>query len=262
MLPAAAATLLMYSCQAPQEHIRYTTIGATLNERVVGFDDAPVYPKQYYRYPQLHNMPNAAAQDSLNRLLKLADFDALQADTQYLNVQRLDSLPSLEHEYIYAVEWIEISCLNDELISYSGMAEYSGGAHPSFDLYNARTLALNTLQPIPLDDLFVGDYRPFFKAQVAASKQLAKFVSNGAVEYDAEATLCSDVLDALLVHVDAMTTSANMLVSDTALSILQVDLREFGCPEYLRSVVEVRIPYRALAPYINPKGPLRHFLSR
>jgi hypothetical protein len=260
ILPIAAATLLTGSCQPTQEHISYTTISATLNEPVA-LGDTVFYPKQYYRYPQLHNMSNVVAQDSLNRLFKLADFDALQADTQYLSVQRVDSAAPHGRDYMYSFEWIQISCLTDELISYSGKAEYSGGAHPSYNLRKAHTIALNTLQPVPLDDLFVGDYRSFFKAQVAASKQLAEFVSNDTIEYDEWGDLCSDVLDALLAHVDTVSTSANMLVGDTALIILQVDFRDFGCPEVMRSVVEVRIPYRALAPYINAKGPLRHFLD-
>ena len=261
MLPIAAATLLVCSCQAPQEPIRYTTICATLNE-AVAVGDTVCYPRQFYRYPQLHRMANTAAQDALNRLLKLADFDDLQADAQYRNVQRLDSLPSFEHEYMYSCDRIQISCLNDELISYSGLTEYSGGAHPSFALRKARTLALNTLQPIPLNDLFVGDYRPFFKACLASSEQLAGFVSNNTVELNEWDASCNDILDALLVHVDTMSTSANMLVGDAALSIVQVDFRDFGCPEVMRGVVEVRIPYPALAPYINPAGPLRHFLGQ
>jgi hypothetical protein len=257
----AAATLIAGSCQTAQEHITYTTISATLNEPIAQFDTV-FYPKQYYRYPQLHNMPNTIAQDSLNRLLKPRGLDALQVGTQYLSVQRLDSLPSLEHEYIYSFEWIQVSHLSDELISYSGVTEYSGGAHPSYNLCKARTLALSTLQPIPLEELFVGDYRSFFKAQTAASKQLAEFVSNDTIEYDEWGTPCSDVLDALLRHIDTVSASGNMLVGDTALSILQVDFRDFGCPEVMRSVIEVRIPYPALAHYINAKGPLRHFLNR
>ncbi|MDR2813229.1 MAG: hypothetical protein LBB79_01010 [Prevotellaceae bacterium] len=260
MLPIVAATLLPYSCKTAPE-ISYTNISATLNDSIV-IDSNVFYPKQIYRYPQLRNMPNATAQDSLNRLFKLADFDALQADPQYADVLRLDSASYPENEYMFSFEWIQVSYLSDELISYSGMKEYSGGAHPSYELCKARTLALNTLQPIPLEELFVGDYKSFFKAQAASSKQLAGFASNDTIEYDELGSACNDILDAVLLHIDTMSASGNMLVSDTALSILQVDFRDFGCPEVMRSVIEVRIPYHTLAPYINPKGQLRQFLSR
>ncbi|MDR3189164.1 MAG: DUF4163 domain-containing protein [Prevotellaceae bacterium] len=261
MLPIASIAIPVCSCQRAPEQITYTTISATLNEPVAMVDTV-FYPKQIYRYPQLRNMDNTVAQDSLNRLFKLADFDALQADTQYSGVQRLDNEAAPEHDYMYSFEWIRVSYLSDELISYSGMTEYSGGAHPSYELRKARTVALSTLQPIPLEEMFVGDYKTFFREQAAASKQLAGFASNDTVEYDELGSACGDILDALLLHINAMTTSENMLVSDTTLSILQADFRDFGCPEVMRGVVEVRIPYRTLAPYVNPKGPLRQFLRR
>lgn len=256
----AAMTLLAYSCQTAPEYITYTTIRATLSEPVITEIDT-IYPTQIYRYPQLHNMDNIAAQDSLNRMFRLADYEALQADTQYDSVRLVDSVIYSELGYFYSSEWIEVSYLNDELISYNGMLEYSGGAHPSYELYKARTIALNTLRPIPLHDLFIGDYKSFFREQVVASKQLAQFVSNGVIEANEWGNVCNDILDALLQHVDTVSTTANMLVSDTTLSILQVDFRDFGCPEFMRNVIEVRIPYHELAPYINPKGYLRKFLK-
>ncbi|MDR1341900.1 MAG: DUF4163 domain-containing protein [Prevotellaceae bacterium] len=257
---ATAMTLLAYSCQTAPERISYTTISATLNDPVAATNDSAVYPKQIYRYPQLHNMDNAVAQDSLNRMFRLADYDALQADAQY-SVQLIDSVIHPEQEYLYSFEWIQVSYLNDELISYSGMQEYSGGAHPSYALYKARTIALNTLRPIPLHDLFTGDYRAFFREQAASSEQLAQFVSNGVIECDELGSACSDILDVLIQYIDTVSTTGNMLVGDTALSILQVDFRDFGCPEFMRDVIEVRIPYHKLAPYINPKGYLRKFLK-
>ncbi|MDR3365555.1 MAG: DUF4163 domain-containing protein [Prevotellaceae bacterium] len=261
VLPIAGAALLAGSCQSAPEHISYTNISATLNDSIT-LDGNVFYAKQFYRYPQLRSMANAAAQDSLNRLFKLADFDALQADAHYISVQRSDSISNLDNEYLYSFDWLQVSYLNDELISYSGMTEYSGGAHPSYELRKARTLALNTLQPIPLEEMFVGDYKSFFKAQSASSGRLAGFKSNDSIEYDELGSACGDILDALLLHIDTMTASDNMLVGDTALSILQADFRDFGCPEVMRNVIEVRIPYSTLAPYINPNGPLRHFLSR
>ncbi|MDR0712465.1 MAG: DUF4163 domain-containing protein [Prevotellaceae bacterium] len=257
----AAIAVLACSCKTESKHISYTTISATLNEPVMMYSDT-FYPKQIFRYPQLHNMSNAVAQDSLNRLFKLADFDALQADTHYSNVHHADNTYSPILEYMYSFDRIHISYLSDEIISYSGMQEYSGGAHPSYTLYKARTIALNTLQPIPLEDVFVGAYKSFFKAQIAASKQLAKFTSNDTIAYDELGSACGDILDALLLQIDTVNTTGNMLVSDTTLSILQADFRDFGCPEVMRGVIEVRIPYHALAPYINPKGQLRKFLRR
>ncbi|MDR0413927.1 MAG: DUF4163 domain-containing protein [Prevotellaceae bacterium] len=259
-LVVAAAAWFAYSCQTPQEHVSYTTISATYNEPVT-IDGGTFYPKQIYRYPQLYNMSNATAQDSLNRMFRLADYEALRADTQYVNVQLLDNASCPEQERFYSCEWIQVSYLSDELISYSGMQEYSGGAHPSYALLKARTIALNTLSPIPLRDLFTGDYRSFFREQVVSSKQLAQFVDNGVVEYDELGSVCGDILDALLQHIDTVSTTDNMLVGDTALSILQVDFRDYGCPEFMRNVIEVRIPYHELAPYINPKGYLRKFIK-
>ncbi|MDR1417535.1 MAG: DUF4163 domain-containing protein [Prevotellaceae bacterium] len=256
----AAITTITFSCQTAPEHISYTTISATLNDPVT-IEGNKFYPKQVYRYPQLSNMSNAIAQDSLNRMFRLADYDALQADTQYTSVELVDNVGHIEQEYLYSFEWIQISYLNDELISYSGMQEYSGGAHPSYTLCKARTIALNTLQPMLLQDLLVGDYKSFFKEKMAASEQLSQFVSNGVIEYDELGSACNDILDVMLQQIDTVSTTANMLVSDTALSILQADFRDYGCPEVMRSVIEVRIPYYELAPYINPKGYLRNFLK-
>jgi hypothetical protein len=260
-LAVAAAALLVCSCQTAPEHISYTTICATLNAPLT-IGNNVFYPKQAYRYPQLYNMANTAAQDSLNRMFRLADYGVLQADTMYADVQLIDDVNFLQEEYLYSFEWIQISYLNDKLISYSGMQEYSGGAHPSYTLYKARTIELSTLKPIPLHDLFMGDYKSFFRARVASSQQLAQFTANGAIEYDEMSSACDDILDALLLHIDTISNTANMLVGDTALSILQVDFRDYGCPEVMRNVVEVRIPYHELAPYINPKGYLQELLKK
>ncbi|MDR0687095.1 MAG: DUF4163 domain-containing protein [Prevotellaceae bacterium] len=257
----AVAALLVCSCQTAPEHISYTTICATLNAPVT-IDNNVLYPKQAYRYPQLYNMANTAAQDSLNRMFRLADYGVLQADTMYADVQLIDDVSFLQEEYLYSFEWIQISYLNDKLISYSGMQEYSGGAHPSYTLYKARTIELSTLKPIPLHDLFRGDYKSFFRARVASSQQLAQFTANGAIEYDEMNSACDDILDALLLHIDTISNTANMLVGDTALSILQADFRDYGCPEVMRNVAEVRIPYHELAPYINPKGYLQELLKK
>jgi hypothetical protein len=259
---AVATLVAALGCNAPLPEVSYTTISATVNDPIK-LDEVPHYPKQIYCYPTVSGMSSAAVQDSLNRLFKIADLSLLRADSQYVNVQEIDSYGYPESDRFFSYEWLKVSYISNELVSYSGMEEFDGGAHPSYTLRKGHTIALSNFRPIPLDNLFKGDYRQFFKQKIAALLQTfdLEFEGNGTVEPDEFGSTCGDVLDVLLLRMDTVSTTANMLLSDSTLSILQVDFRDFGCPEAMRGVIEVCIPYSELVPYINRAGYLRRFIK-
>jgi hypothetical protein len=258
LLAAAAFT---FGCQTSQPEVRYTTIEATLAQ-AIKFGNEVVYAKQIFRYPQISGMKNKAAQDSLNYLFMLVDIAQLRADSSYINIHQLSDSAVLEHGRMYSHDKVTVHYVDNNLISYSGMMEFNGGAHPSFVLHHGKTLAVATLTPIRLDDLFTGDYKTFFKQQIAASKQFENFTSDGVVTLDEFGSACYDMLDALLQQMDSVTTTANMVITDSAVNILQIDFRDFGCPEFMRDVVEVSIPYALLKPYINSKSYLNRFITK
>ena len=266
ILPLLAAAAVACSGCTSQPEVRYTIIDATLKQ-AVAFGSEAEYAKQIYRYPQISGMKNRWAQDSLNRLLKLADMAEIIADSSYGEIIGTfnappQHTPTVARGRMYSHDEIEVRYVDNALVSYSGMMEFDGGAHPSFQLRHGTTLAVATLAPIPLSDLFADDYKAFFKQQIIASPQLNSFASDGAVTLNELGSACDDVLDALLLEMDSATTTANMVVTDSAVSILQVDFRDFGCPEAMRGVVEVSIPYALLKPYINPKGYLNRFIIK
>jgi hypothetical protein len=258
MLTLAA---LACGCQTSMPEVRYTNIEATSAEAITFADNVVEHAKQTYQFPQVSGMKNRTAEDSLNRLFKLVDLAALKADSAYINVHTFPDDIEPQYGRMYSNEYIRVHYADNDLISFSGMQEYAGGAHPSYTLLPGKTLAVGTLAPIALGDLFKGDYKRFFKQQVAASAQLKDFESDGEVTLNELGNACYDVLDALLLHMDSVTTTANMVVTDSAISILQVDFRDFGCPEVMRAVVEVSIPYAQLQAYINPKGYLKRFIK-
>ncbi len=260
ILPIMAVAALTYGCHTSQPEVHYTTIEATIAQ-AIETGGSMEYPTQAYCYPQLSGMKNVAAQDSLNRRLKLADAATLSADSTYSKVTVGQGKRQLKFGRMYSHAWAEVSYVDNDLVSYYGMEEYDGGAHPSFVLHKGQTLAVSTLKPIPLSDLFTGDYKEFFKQQIRSSEQLKGFTSDGIVTLNEFGNPCDDVLDALLLQMDSVSTTANMLVSDSTLSILQVDFRDFGCPEVMRGVVEVRIAYPLLQPYIKANGYLSRFLK-
>jgi len=252
---------LACSCQTSQPEVRYTTIEAT-PAQAIKFGGEVEYAKQTFRYPQIIGMKNEAAQDSLNRLFKLADITQLNADSSYINVRQLSNDAVPEYGRMYSHDELTVHYVDNDFVSYSGMTEFNGGAHPSFVLHHGKTLAVSTLSPIKLNALFSGDYKHFFKQKIIASTQFKSFTNNGVVTLNEFGSACDDMLDALLLQMDTVTTTANMVVTDSAVSILQVDFRDFGCPEVMRGVVEVSIPYAQLKPYINPKGYLNRFIIK
>lgn len=253
--------ILAYSCQTSKPEVRYTNIEATSAEAITFAENVVEHAKQTYRFPQVSGMKNKVAEDSLNRLFKLVDLASLKADSSYINVHTFPDSVTPQYGRMYSNEYITVHYVDNDLISFSGMQEYDGGAHPSFELLPGKTLAVGTLDPIALSDLFVGDYKDFFKQQIAASAQLKDFESDGEITLNEFGNACYDVLDALLLRMDSVTSSANMVVTDSAVSILQVDFRDFGCPEVMSDVVEVRIPYAQLQAYINPRGYLKRFIK-
>ena len=249
------------SCHTLQPTVEYTTVEATLAQPIA-VGNAVEYVKQTFCYPQLSGMKNRATQDSLNRLLQRVNLAQLSADSSYTNVRQLSSDAVPEYGRMYSHDEVRVHYVDNDLVSYSGMTAFDGGAHPSFVLRHGATLAVATLAPIRLSELFVDDYKAFFKQQIAASKQLAGYTGDGVVTLNELGVACDDLLDALLLRMDSVTTTANMVVTDSALSILQVDFRDFGCPEVMRGVVEVSIPFALLKPYVNPKGYLYRFVAR
>ncbi len=257
-LTIIAVAAIVCSCETSKPEVTYTSIEATLAEPIK-FDSDVEYARQTYRFPQISSMQNKVAEDSLNRLFKLANITQLQQDNNYINVHLLADNTTPEYGRMYSHESITVYYVDNDLVSFGGMTEYAGGAHPSFTLLPGKTVAVKTLAPIELTALFTGDYKNFFKQKIAASEQLKEYTSDGMITLNEFGNACNDVLDALLLQMDSTTTTVNMVVTDSALSILQVDFRDFGCPEVMRAVIEIRIPYSELTPYINPKGYLSRF---
>ncbi|MDR1226535.1 MAG: DUF4163 domain-containing protein [Prevotellaceae bacterium] len=260
IIPVLLLTIATSACKHEQPCVKYTNISATLSTNI-DYPEGAVYPVQYFQYPQVSGLKNKTSQDSINKWLKNADLKTLQKSADYSTVKLVNDINPNTFGRIYSYEHVRVYNVTQDFISYGGMVEYAGGAHPSFVLYPATTISIKTLKPLTLSDLLTGDYQRVFKEYIQKNPQLKQYASDGKVTTDEFGSACDDILDSLLLSVDGISATANMIITDSSLTILQTDFRSFGCPEYLRAVLEINVPYSALQQYIKPNGILQKVIK-
>jgi hypothetical protein len=255
-----ASILIISSCTKDKIKVEYISIEATIADTIMMAGEYQ-HAKQYFTYPQINGMQNRSVQDSINNRLKIADFNQLKNDATYSEVKYVKKINEASFPIMYSYQKVEIYYISNDFISYGGITEFAGGAHPSFVLQPATTIDVNTLKPIDLDKLFTGDYKAIFREYIMKSEQLQDYKSDGMIQYDEFGGNCDDILDVILANLDTTNTTGNMILTNKSISILQKDFRDFGCAEYQRGIIEVSIPYSSLKKNINKMGYIQPFLK-